>query len=473
MSRASRRILNTALTQLAAATGAPISLQDVHARAQNHALNTPFRAAEAAAASLIGCASIAREIARARGRTTATIELASRHAEASLLSFLYLKFADPDRAPAARIEPEGRTAAAGFFRTADDRWIYLHPGFPHNTKGLLDLLGTADDRDAVTGRIATRTAQDLEDSIADAGLCGAAVRAPDEWDRSVAGQLLRARPMVDVVQLGDSPPQPFPRDTGNPLTGIRVLDLTRILAGPTCARTLAAFGADVLRVGSADLPSIPLFVADTGFGKRSCHLDLRSSTGRETLLRLLGSTDVFSQGYRTGAMERLGLGVMDVAAARPGIIYVSINCYGHEGVWRARPGWEQLAQTVTGMAHVQGHHLRADTPMLLPAAVNDYSTGYLAALGTLAALQRRAVSGGSYWVRVSLARTGMWIRDLGLIRNPVARPLDAAEIERFSADMDSSWGRLRYLRPAASLAGADVGWTQPPEPLGSSPAEFA
>ena len=290
--------------------------------------------------------------------------------------------------------------------------------------------------------------------------------------RGRAGGLLRARPVVEVIQIGDSAPVPFSRDGGRPLDGIRVLDLTRILAGPTCARTLAAFGADVLRVGAEHLPSIPLFVADTGFGKRACNIDLTTHDGHATLLRLLGEADVFSQGYRTGAMERLGLGVVELAAARPGIVYVSINCYGHEGPWRTRPGWEQLAQTVTGMAHVQGRHLGADGPVLLPAAVNDYSTGYLAALGTLAALSRRAESGGSYWVRVSLARTGMWVRDLGMIRNPAAQALEATEIEGFSADMDSSWGRLRYLRPAVSLEGADVGWRRPPEPLGSSPAQF-
>ncbi len=438
-------------------------------------LATRFAAAEGAAAALGAGAAVAGRIGAARGLASAgpgAVTLGSRHVEASLLSFAHLDFEDADRAPAGRLAPEARTAAAGFMRAADGRWVYLHPGFPHNTEGLLRLLGVPDDRDRVRAAVAAQSGQALEDAIAAAGLCGAMVRTPEEWDAGPAGALLASRPVVEVIQLGDSAPEPFPGGADRPLDGVRVLDLTRVLAGPACARTLASYGAGVLRVGAEQLPTIPLFVADTGFGKRFTHLDLKRPDAAQTLRRLVREADVLSQGYRTGAMDRLGFGVTDAIQLRPGLVYVSINCYGHEGDWRARPGWEQLAQTVTGMAHAHGTHTGADGPALLPAAVTDYTTGYLAALGALVALERRARIGGSYWVRVSLARTGMWFRGLGLRGDLATTPATDEERDGWRDRTDSDWGPIRHLRPAVRLAGTEVRWTRPPPRPGAHTAEF-
>ena len=386
------------------------------------------------------------------------------------------RFLDPARAPETRLAPEQRTAVAGFHPTLDGRMVYLHAGFPHNTRGLLELLGVADERAAVQAAVASRTGRELEDAIARAGLCGGLVRDAREWDASDAGIALAARPVVDVVQVGDSPPIPFPESPDQPLSGIRVLDLTRVLAGPTCARTLAMYGADALRVGAAHLPSIPMFVTDTGLGKRSTFIDLKTQPGCATLRRLIGEADVFSQGYRSGALERLGFGVTDVVRARPGIVYVSINCYGHEGAWRTRPGWEQLAQTVTGVAHAHGLdvHGAPDRPELLPAAVTDYTTGYLAAFGVMVALLRRAQYGGSFWVRVSLARTAMWLRGLGLAEHlPDVTPLGDAELDAMRVRIDTAWGPLEHLRAPVALSNVAVGWRSPPVPLGTHAPEFA
>ncbi|MGE0623649.1 MAG: CoA transferase [Pseudomonadales bacterium] len=471
-SRTSVLAFRQGLAELAAVTGMPLDTDRIRFGARAVSLDTPFRAAEAAAAALGAGAAIAGSLAERAGGRPDTFTLDSRHAEASLLSFAYLRFLDPVRGLGPRVPGEDRTAAAGFYPTRDDRWIYLHSGFPHNTRGLLALLGVEDDRKAVGRAIRRRRAAELEDAIAAAGLCGARVRSAGEWDESVPGRLLGSRPVVEIVQVGDSDPEPVPGTATRPLAGTRVLDLTRILAGPTCARTLAAYGADVLRVGGEHLPSIPLFVVDTGFGKRASHLDLRSSSDASLLKRLIRQADVFSQGYRSGAMERLGFGVTDVATMRPGIVYVSINCYGHEGAWRPRPGWEQLAQTVTGMAVTQGEHLNQSGPTLLPAAVNDYTTGYLAAVGALAALSLRAERGGSYWVRVSLARTAMWVRSLGTHPTVRPKPLSAREVNACSAEIDSAWGPLGYLRPAVSAGNLDIRWDRPPSPLGADRPAF-
>jgi crotonobetainyl-CoA:carnitine CoA-transferase CaiB-like acyl-CoA transferase len=432
---------------------------------------TRFAAADAAAAALGATGVAAAALAGSRG----AVRVDRRRAEASLLSFALQRFDDPSRAPEQRLAPEQRSPVAGFHATRDGRIVYLHAGFPHNTRGLLELLGVDDRRDAVVAAVRRRAGRELEDAIGAAGLCGALVRDPSEWDASDAGRTLAARPVVEIIQVGDSEPVPLPARSDRPLDGVRVLDLTRVLAGPTCARTLAMYGADAIRIGARDLPSIPLFVADTGLGKRAAFVDLKTDAGRATLRDLVAQCDVFSQGYRSGALERLGFGVADVVAQRRGIVYVSINCYGHEGVWRPRPGWEQLAQTVTGMAHAHGRDMHAvdDRPELLPAAVNDYTTGYLAAYGAIVALLRRAQVGGSYWVRMSLARTAMWVRSLGVADSlPDVLPLGDDELAAMRSRVDTAWGPLEHLAPAVSVDGIALGWRSPPVPLGTHPPGF-
>jgi hypothetical protein len=294
-------------------------------------------------------------------------------------------------------------------------------------------------------------------------------RTPEEWDASEQGRILAARPLVEVVKIGDSVPEPFAKAGDAPLSSIRVLDLTRVLAGPTCARTLAQFGAETMVISSPNLPSVPFFVTDTGHGKLAAYADLATEDGREALRTLVQQGDVFSQGYRQGALERLGFGPLELAQLRPGIVYTAINCYGHEGPWRSRPGWEQLAQTVTGMAAVHGGD---GAPQLQPAAVTDYTTGFLAAFGTMLALQRRALYGGSYLVRVSLVQTAKWIRGLGtsgIERLPEVVPLSSDEIASFSIASETGFGRMTHLRPPGQMSRTPPRWTRGVVPLGTHP----
>ncbi len=216
--------------------------------------------------------------------------------------------------------------------------------------------------------------------------------APTNGARIRKAIALAQVPVVEIIRLGDAAREPIPGPRADergarPLSGVRVLDLTRVLAGPTCARTLAEHGAEVLHVRSPKLPSIEPFVIDTNPGKRSCFLDLDRKEDAERLRALVRDAHVFSQGYRPGALARRGFAPEELARMRPGIIVVSIDCYGHEGPFAERPGWEQLAQTVTGMAL---EHAGDEHPALVPAAVNDYTTGYLGALGVMCALARRA-----------------------------------------------------------------------------------
>ncbi|MBI3759835.1 MAG: CoA transferase, partial [Deltaproteobacteria bacterium] len=226
-------------------------------------------------------------------------------------------------------------------------------------------------------------------------------------------------------------------------------------------------GADAMVISSPNLPSVPFFVTDTGHGKLAAFVDLTTDGGKQSFRALVRKSDVFSQGYRQGALERLGFGPLELAELRPGIICTAINCYGHEGPWRNRPGWEQLGQTVTGMAVVHGGD---EGPKLQPSAVTDYTTGFLAAVGSMLALQRRALYGGSYRVRVSLAQTATWIRGLGIAgedRLDRVAPLSSDEIASFSINSETGFGRMTHLRPPVQMSATPAKWTRGVVPLGT------
>lgn len=460
-------IATTALDQLMALDGRAVP-DFVEIEEGAPALATRLPADEAAAAAQAATGVAAADLWRLRGGDEQTVRVATREAAAGLVGFALQRFEDPDRAPLMERIGGGNlplSSPLGFFPTRDGRHVFLHPSFPDSARKLLALLGVDDNREAVAKAAAGWGAQALEDAIAEAGVCGAMARSPEEWDASEQGRALAALPLVEVVKVADGPPVPFAADGDAPLSGVRVLDLTRVLAGPTCGRTLAQYGAEVLAVAGPELPSVPMFVADTGHGKRSAFLDLKTDAGRETLKTLVRGADVFSQGYRAGALERLGFGEADLAALNPGLISVSINCYGHEGPWRERPGWEQLAQTVTGMAQVHGG---AATPELQPGAVTDYTTGFLAAYGAMIALRRRAVEGGSWRVRVSLSQTGVWVRGLGLRETP-SRSMSSEEIIGYCERNDSGYGFVTHLRPAVRMSATQPRWDEPTRPLGVDP----
>lgn len=457
-------VTDTALKDLMGIAGREMP-DFVEIKNEKPALKTRFYAGESAAAALAAGAVLASDIWEMRTGKSQTISIGTREASASLISFLYQKFQNDDQAPSTR-RPGGR-GWGGFHVTRDDRHIYLHPSFPDSSERLLAVLDCKDDHGSVVSSVKHWDAQDLEDAIAGARACAGIARSPEEWDSSEQGRILAGRPCVEVTKIADSEPEPFPEKGDMPLSGIRVLDLTRVLAGPTCGRTLAQYGADVMRIGSKDLPSVPYFVSDTGHGKLSAFIELKAETGRQRLQKLIRQSDIFSQGYRTGSLERLGFGATELSQLRPGIVYTSINCYGHEGPWRHRAGWEQLAQTVSGMAHLHGGE---EGPMLQPGAVTDYITGYLAAFGSLIALKHRALYGGSYLVRVSLSQTGMWIRNFGLAGKEMLDNLEALsddEINSLLIPSDTGFGPMTHLRPSVQLSATPTRWKRGVVPLGT------
>jgi crotonobetainyl-CoA:carnitine CoA-transferase CaiB-like acyl-CoA transferase len=278
--------------------------------------------------------------------------------------------------------------------------------------------------------------------------------------------------MIEIRRIGDAPAQSF-SDASRPLSGVRVLDLTRVLAGPTGSRALAEHGADVLKVTSPHLVDSGLMEFDTGLGKLSTHLDLRQPGDAGKLRELARSADVFCQSYRPGALADYGFGPESIASIRPGVIYATLSAWGHGGVWGNRRGYDSVVQAATGMAYVSRG---LDRPKFLPVAAIDYLSGYSMALGVFAALMRRAVEGGSWLVRVSLARTGQWISENGLF--PAARVANLGSdippqaIEKISMQTHGPAGVLKHLSPAVRMSETPPRWERPAVPLGFDPPEW-
>lgn len=420
---------------------------------------------EAAAVAVAACAAAADTLRRRARGEAQEISVSTLHAAASLRSFMLLTLDGTSQGGA----PSDDTPLARFHRTRDGRDFFIHGVLPHLAEGTLKVLGLDHaSHEGIAAAVAARDAAELEDALADAGMCGCYARTRAEWEAHPQGRRNAAAGPVEIFRIGDAPPEPLPPGT-RPLDGVRMLDLTRILAGPTCGRTMAEHGADVLLISSPTLPSVPSFVLDTGHGKRSAWLDLERAGDVAALTALAAGADVFSQGYRTGSLARRGLSPEDLARIRPGIVYVSINCYGHDGPWSGRPGWDQLGVAATGLAHAQGGE---GPPALMPAAACDYVTGYLGALGAMAALARRATQGGSWHVRVSLAQTGAWLRDFAPPRDLEASP-DASVPAAFMQESLTSLGLLRHLAPVARMSATPPRWARPAAPLGADAAAWA
>jgi crotonobetainyl-CoA:carnitine CoA-transferase CaiB-like acyl-CoA transferase len=277
-------------------------------------------------------------------------------------------------------------------------------------------------------------------------------------------------PLISITQIGDAPAEPLPA-TSRPLGGVRVLELTRVIAGPVAGRTLAAHGADVLNITG---PHLPFYrIEDLGRGKLSAQLDLRQADDHIKLEALLRTADVFMQGYRPGAIAGHGFTPEHSASLRPGIIHASLSAYGAAGPWAGRRGFDSLVQTASGFNVAEAEAAGETKPKPLPAQALDHATGYLLATGVMAALHRRATEGGSWHVQVSLARTGHWIRGSGRVADGFAVPDQTAEsIPDLFETTPSGFGEMRAIRHAARLSETPTHWHRPSVPLGTHAASW-
>ena len=370
-------------------------------------------------------------------------------------------------APAAGERP----SVMGVYPSRNGRWNYLHCNFPNHREAALGVLGVEEDREAVRRAVAQWEALELEEAIIAAKGAGGMVRSMAEWAQHPQSAAVASLPLLEIDKIGDSPPEPLP-DGPRPLSGVRVLDLTRVLAGPTCARTLAEHGADVLKITASHLPSSGSQELDTGHGKLSAYLDLREPADVDTLKGLVSEADVFSQGYRPGTLASRGLAPEDLARLRPGIVYVSLSAFGRVGPWAERRGFDTVVQTVSGITHRQGELFPGAEPgpQFYPVSAIDYLTGYLMAYGALTALGRRAREGGSWLVRISLAQTGKWLVDRGQVPEndlgDVPTDFTPEEIARWRTSSEVTAGQLQHLGPTLQLSETQPYWARPTVPLG-------
>lgn len=358
-----------------------------------------------------------------------------------------------------------------FYATRDGRWFRFVGSRQHHRDAILHWLGCGNRPEHIAAAVAAHTGSALEDACQAMRVPGAQARSREEWRDSPQGRHLARLPVVQITPLGDSPPEPLPA-APQALSGVRVLEMTQVLAGPAAARGLAAHGAHVLRLSSPHAQADPGYMAiDTGFGKRNAFLDIGQPAQLETLHALVRGADVFAQSIRPGSLARRGLSPAQLARARPGLICLSVSCYG-DGPWEERVGFDPNALAATGVCMSEG---AGDPPRLPPTSLlSDYLSGQLAAAGVVAALCRRAALGGSYHVSVSLARTAMWVQDFGLLapaafaHAPRTLAMDAAQL----ITTDSAFGELRHLPPFPGLTDSVAHWRQPPRPLGEAPASW-
>jgi crotonobetainyl-CoA:carnitine CoA-transferase CaiB-like acyl-CoA transferase len=421
-------------------------------------LRTPYRVGAAGAAALAAAGLAAAELWALRSGRRQSVAVDLRRAAASLRSGFYLRI--DGKPPPAPWDP-----MSGFYAVRDGRWVSIHCNFPNHRAAALQVLGTGEDRAKANEASKAWDGQALEEAIHAAGGCAGLARPAEQWAAHPHAAAVAAQPLLEILRIGDAPPPPLPKGD-RPLAGVRVLDLTRVLAGPTCARTLAEHGADVLKITAAHLPDSGAMELDTGLGKLAAHLDLRTQEGAETLRGLLREADVFSQSYRPGALAGRGFSAEDAAQLRPGIVYVTLNAWGQTGPWKVRRGFDSIVQTVSGMAYASGD---ASKPKLMPCSAIDYISGTLMAYGAMLALARRAREGGSWLVRVGLARTGKWIVDRGTVD---ADPATAQEPAGLVMETQSPAGLVTHLKPVVQLSETPARWTRPPVPLGHHRPEW-
>ncbi|MBO1335182.1 CoA transferase [Streptomyces sp. VRA16 Mangrove soil] len=421
--------------------GDPALLSHLSSTPHAGALPARLPVRELAAACVGACSLAAAELAATRaGREVGGVRIDDATVGTAFVSERHLLI--DGRAP-VNFAPLSR-----FWRTKDG-WLRTHANYPHHRARLRAALGVGEDAtvEDVAALLAERSAEEVESAVYAAGGLAVALRTPEQWAAHPQGAEIARRPLLTRERLDAAPPR---APHGPP----RVLDLTRVIAGPVATRTLALLGADVLRVDAPQLAEDPDAHADTGFGKRSTRLDLGDGADRRTFEELLDGADVVVTGYRPGALDRFGLAPEALVERHPGLVVASLSAWGAYGPWGERRGFDSLVQVATGIAAVEG---APDRPGALPAQALDHGTGYLIAAGALRSLTEQTRDGGSRVLRFALAQTAHWL--LGGERGvPSGEQVPAPRL----LETDSAMGRLRYAPSPVSFDGGPADWARPP-----------
>jgi len=357
------------------------------------------------------------------------------------------------------------------YRTADDRWVMASGVYPRLAAAWCRFLDVPPDMEKVAAAVARWYAFELEEAANAAGLPMCVVRTPGEWLAHEQGALLASQPVIGLEHIGEAPVQAF-AEAERPFDGIRVLSFTHAVAGPTVGRTLAEHGADVLCATRPNDYEHEFIYAEANVGSRSAYLDLASPTGQDRLTSLLAGAHVVVNNHRRGALERHGLTPRALAERHPGLVYVSVTCYGSTGPWAGRGGFDMNGSAASGLMTIEGTEAAPRLPVT--GLINDYVTGYMGAIGAIAALIKRATEGGSWHVTVNLTRTAMWCGSLGLVDPALAGQGDEHTLrEPIPYDAPSPLGDVHMLAPPVRFSRTPPSWPNPIlVPRGSSHAHW-
>lgn len=369
------------------------------------------------------------------------------------------------------IRPIGWTLApiwdpiAGDYRTSDG-WIRLHTNAPRHRAAAERILGAHADREGIARTVAGWRKGDLEEAIVEAGGCAAEMRTAAEWATHAQGLAVAAEPLAHVATTDPAPPADWAVPPSRPLEGLRVLDLTRVLAGPVASRFLAAYGAEVLRIDPPDWDE-PGVVPEVTLGKRCARLDLHRADHRHTFEALLSRADILLHGYRPAALDRLGFDQVTRRSSAPGLIDVCLDAYGWSGPWASRRGFDSLVQMSTGVADAGMRWRNADTPVPLPVQALDHATGYLMAAVAIRGVTMRRVRGNGTGAHLSLARTAKLLVEAGTEHDTSAlAPETSADLSPTIEATD--WGPAWRLNPPFAIDGVPMRWEYPARTLGSA-----
>lgn len=365
--------------------------------------------------------------------------------------------------------PDPWDAIAGDYK-ARDGWIKIHTNAPHHRQAALAALKCDPTREAVTHAIAQRSAEEWEADIVTTGGCAARLRPAAQWASHPQGHAVASEPLIIWEEGACAPETAWQPSPTRPLTGLRVLDLTRILAGPVATRFLAGYGADVLRIDPPDWEEDAV-APEVTLGKRCARLNLKTEAGRDRFRQLLSLTDILVHGYRKDALARIGFDASARQAIRPGLIDISLNAYGHSGPWENRRGFDSLVQFSTGIAAAGMDWRQSASPVSLPVQALDHATGYLLAAAAIRALISRTTGEGRLTARLSLARTAKLLMDHRGI--PTDHEFEKAAARDYAVNLEqSAWGPAQRLMPPVAIEGAPMWWDRPASQLGSSSATW-
>lgn len=430
---------------ISAAAGLKTSADSVSVNQTPTYLTEPMKVADFAVGVVAAVAASAAELGQTRGLPRQEVTVDRRHAVLSLnnAGFHFLN-------GTLIVGGEIMVPVNGFYETKDGRWMCFNGAFPHLRDGILKYFDSPHDQSSLISRVAQHDSAAIEADFEALGLCAAPVMTPDEWRVHPQGETMAADPVFLSACHGNARDRRLPEARHRPLEGVRVIDVTHVVAGPWSTRVLADFGAEVISVRSPVLPFLYPVIFEESYGKKQIQLHLTMDRARKRFVELLRDADVLVWGYGPGSLERLGFTRDELMAVNPNLVVTKISAYGPKGPWRKRKGWEQLSQTCSGMVDLASrgrdqHHLVAALPL-------DYGTGYLAAIGTMSALRQRQERGGFWEVEAMLTRTAMEILSLPHEAEP-AVPTSFAEDATYLVDQDSNFGAVfTKLAPAACLS---------------------